>query len=296
MAIDENPKPEIHTVTSTSGSGQDTKFAAIFVILAVLAVGDVYTLSKLSSLRGNLEAEQAQLKTDLATQFTQQTSASLADMQHSNAQQMDAIRADVDSATKTMKSTNTQVRKAKSMLSDLQKEQQEQAETVNQQLAQKADSEQLVPITQEVSSTRSDLDGTKKSVDTLRSDLGMARSELGTLIARNHDDIETLRRLGERDYFEFTLTRNRPAHVASLELNLKKTNTKNHRFNLVVTADEVAVEKKDRTANEPIFLYVKGSKKPSEIVVNSVKSGQVTGYVSTPKGGTEVAQAPAAGK
>ena len=31
----------------------------------------------------------------------------------------------------------------------------------------------------------------------------MARSEMGTLIARNHDEIDQLRRLGERDYVEF---------------------------------------------------------------------------------------------
>jgi flagellar biosynthesis chaperone FliJ len=296
MAIDENPKQEIHTTASASDSGQDTKFVAIFVILAVLAVGDVYTLSRISSTRTSLEAQQAQLRTDLSTQFVQQTSASLSDMQRSNAQQIDAIRAEIGAATKTVKSTNAQVRKAKTMLTDLQNEQKEQVETVQQQLAQKADAQQLIPISEQVSSTRSDLDGTKKSVDTLRSDLGMARSELGTLIARNHDDIDTLRKLGERNYYEFTLTRKKPEHVANLELSLKKTNVKNHRYNLVVTADEVSVEKKDRTINEPIFLYVKGSKKPSEIVINSVQSGQVKGYVSTPKGTTEVAEAPTTGK
>lgn len=296
MVIDENPKQEIRTVAPASDPGHDTRFVAIFVILAVLAVGDVYMLSTISSTRASLEAQQAQLRTDLATQFTQQTSASLTSLQRSNEQQMDAMRAEIGAATKTVKSTNTQVRKAKTMLTDLQKQQEQQVEAVNQELAQKADAEQLVPISEQVTSTRSDLDGTKKSVDTLRSDLGMARSELGTLIARNHDDIDTLRKLGERNYYEFTLTRKQPEHVANLELNLKKTNVKNHRFNLVVTADEVAVEKKDRTIDEPIFLYVKGSKKPYEIVINSVQSGQVKGYVSTPKGATEVAEAPTTGK
>ena len=33
----------------------------------------------------------------------------------------------------------------------------------------------------------------------------MARSELGTLLARNHDEIDVLRWMGERDYVEFTV-------------------------------------------------------------------------------------------
>ena len=54
--------------------------------------------------------------------------------------------------------------------------------------------------------------------------------------------------------------------------------------------DDLNIEKKDRTINEPIFFYVNGSKKPYELVVNSVQSNQVKGYVSTPKGVTQLAQ------
>src|SRR6266478_3848281 len=50
--------------------------------------------------------------------------------------------------------------------------------------------------------------------DATSEDLKMARSEMGTLIARNHDEIDQLRRLGERDYIEFTIVgRNKPQKV-----------------------------------------------------------------------------------
>src|SRR6267154_149615 len=50
--------------------------------------------------------------------------------------------------------------------------------------------------------------------DATREDLKMARSEMGTLIARNHDEIDQLRRLGERDYVEFTVAgRGKPEKV-----------------------------------------------------------------------------------
>jgi hypothetical protein len=295
MAIDDSPNQEFSSISPPSG-GHDTKFVIVFVILAALAVGEIFTLSKVSSMRTSLEGQQTKTRADLSSQFTEQISSSMNDLEHNNTKQFDAMRSEIEDASKRVKVTNSQVHKAKTMLTELQKEQKEQAETVQQQISQKADAQQLIPLTQEVSSTRTDLDGTKKSVDSLRSDLGMARSELGTLIARNHDEIGVLRKLGERDYIEFTLTRNKPQRVANMDLNLKKTNIHQHRFNLVVTADDLTTMKKNRIINEPIFLYVKGTKKPYEIVVNSVQSNEVKGYISIPKSVTEVAETSKSGK
>ena len=156
-------------------------------------------------------------------------------------------------------------------------------------MTQKADQQQVGALTQDVTSTKTDLNTTKKNVSTLASDLGMARSEMGTLIARNHDDIEYLRKMGDRDYFEFTLTKDQPAKVAGVGLTLKKTNVKRYRFNLATLVDDMQVERKDCPVNAPVFFYVNGSKKPYELVVNRVESNQVKGYLSTPKGVTEVA-------
>jgi len=72
-------------------------------------------------------------------------------------------------------------------------------------------------------------------------------------------------------------------------LTLTKTNVKRHQFNLAMMVDDVRVEKKDRTINEPIFFYVSGSKRPYELVVNDVSPNSVKGYVSAPKGAKEVA-------
>ena len=155
-------------------------------------------------------------------------------------------------------------------MTQLQKDEQARSAQLQAQLAQKADQQQVGALNQDVSTQRTDLDNTKKSLDSVRSDLGMARSEMGTLIARNHDDIETLRKLGERDYFEFTASKKAPARVAGVGLTVIKTNVKRHQFNLAMLVDDVRVEKKDRTINEPIFFYVNGSKRPYELVVNQV--------------------------
>jgi len=178
---------------------------------------------------------------------------------------------------------------ARSMVAQLQNEQRREAQELQQQIAQKADQQQVGALNQNVAEQRTDLDNAKKEIDTVRSDLGMARSEMGTLIARNHDDIEQLRKLGERDYFEFTASRKLPARLAGVGMTLTKTNVKRHQFNLNLEVDDVNVEKKDRTVNEPIFFYVSGSKKPYELVINEVESNKVKGYLSTPKGANEVA-------
>src|SRR5262249_35168399 len=71
---------------------------------------------------------------------------------------------------------------------------------VNQKLAGKANQEDVNKLGTDVNGVRTDLDATNST-------LAMAKSEMGTLIARNHDEIDQLRRMGQRDYFEFTVSR-----------------------------------------------------------------------------------------
>jgi hypothetical protein len=50
-----------------------------------------------------------------------------------------------------------------------------------------------------------------------------------------------------------------------------------------VLADDKRVEKRDKTINEPVQVYVAGNRQPYEIVINQVKKDAVVGYLSTPK-------------
>jgi hypothetical protein len=285
MAIDEVPGQEPLAKDSSQGG----KFIAVFVVLALLAVGQIFTLSRLSTVRESLETQQAAMQKNLSNQIDQQISTRMATLESSNAQQLEALQEQIEKASKSSGSARVELRRAKKMVAKLQTQQLEEADRLHAELAQKADQQQVGALSQDVTATRSDLDETKKTLESTRSDLGMARSEFGTLIARNHDEIETLRKLGDRDYFEFTLTRNVPARIANVGLTLKKTNVKHHRFNLILVADDMKIEKKNRTVNEPMFFYTQGSKRPYELVVNKVQSHQVTGYVSAPKGMVQVA-------
>jgi hypothetical protein len=151
------------------------------------------------------------------------------------------------------------------------------ATSVKAELATKANSEDVNRLNGDVTGVKSDLDATKNSIQ-------MARSEMGTLIARNHDEIDQLRRMGQRDYFEFTVQRkNGPTKVGTIQIQLKDTNTKKNRYTINVLADDNSFEKKDRSVNEPIFFYTGGTRAALELVVNKVTKTTASGYLSVPK-------------
>jgi small-conductance mechanosensitive channel len=151
------------------------------------------------------------------------------------------------------------------------------ATSVKAELATKASTEDINKINGDMTGVKGDLDATKNSIQ-------MARSEMGTLIARNHDEIDQLRRMGQRDYFEFTVQRKTGAtKVGSIQIELKDTNTKKNRYTINVLADDNSFEKKDRSVNEPIFFYTGGNRSALELVVNKVTKTTATGYLSIPK-------------
>jgi hypothetical protein len=272
-------------------ASHDTSFKllAVYAIMALLAVGEIYLSVKLSALRGELEAQQTRTRAELMSALKEQLGSNMERLQEANNQRLEALKGEIEDAIKRAGTAGGELRKARDQVSRLEKQQHDQAEQLKQQIAQKADQQQLGSLHQDLSSQRTDLDNTKKALDSVRSDLGMTRSELGTLIARNHDEVEQLRRMGDRDYFEFRLERKQPLRVANIGLTLTKTNVKHHRFNLIMVVDDTEVERKNRTINEPIFFYSRGSKKPFELVVNSVESNQIKGYISAPKGAVQVA-------
>ena len=150
-------------------------------------------------------------------------------------------------------------------------------ESVNTQLAAKANADDVNRLNTDVTGVKTDLDATKNN-------LQMARSEMGTLIARNHDEIDELRRMGTRDYFEFTVNRKAgPQKVGGVQVELKSTNQKRNQFTINVLADDKTFEKKNRSVNEPIFFYTGGSHAALELVINKVTKSSATGYLSAPK-------------
>lgn len=159
--------------------------------------------------------------------------------------------------------------------------------SVKSELAAKASADEVNKLHGDVTGVKSDLDAAKTS---LESSITMARGELGTLIARNHEEIDQLRRMGQRDYFEFTLARKGGVQkVGNIQVELRDTNPKKNRFTIIVLVDDNRFEKKNRSVNEPIYFYTNGSRTALELVVNKVTKQQATGYLSVPKAASTTA-------
>src|SRR5271154_1501259 len=257
------------------------------IVLGLVAVGGLaFGYSASSKLDTTQQSVAAQLKTE--QQSVQQDVSSLKDRLTQDEKANTDLQGDLKVVTDKLKITQGQLRKAREEAAKLDKLNDDTTQkitaldtSVHTELATKAATDDVKTVDTKVVGVRTDLDST-------RDDLKMARSEMGTLIARNHDEIDQLRRLGERDYVEFTIAgKNKPQKVGNVTVELKGVNQKKNQVNLAMTVEDKRFEKKNRAMNEPIFFYISGTHIPEEIVINKVGKDQVSGYVSIPKANSQ---------
>jgi len=260
----------------------------IVVVLAVVslaALGVGWSASNHSrSLEQSFATQEQQTK-----QSEDVLSQRLAKAEDTNAQ----LAGELSVVTDKMKLTEGELSKARLQTKKIKEDDaKELAEMQNQttaQLATKASVDDVSKIGTDVNGVKTDLDSTKNS-------LQMAKGEFGTLIARNHDEVEELRRLGERDYYEFTIDKkNSREKVGALMVELHATNTKKSQYGVTIFVDDQRHEKKNLTANEPLYFFESGARAPLEFVVNQVGKDKITGYLSVPKANANHAQAAVSG-
>jgi hypothetical protein len=213
----------------------------------------------------------------------------LVQSEQSNAEVQNEMNAVADH----LKLTQGQLASARQQTKQLSTDYSQKLDTVQNQLATKANAD-------DVTALGGDVNGVKGDLATTNNNLQMARGELGTLIAKNHDEIDELRRLGERDYFEFTLAgKGNKSKAGSLMIELRGTNPKKNQFTVALYVDDMRLEKKNRSVDEPIYFYTQGTRSPLELVVNQIGKDKVVGYVSVPKiqpAGTNSASASGTGE
>ena len=152
---------------------------------------------------------------------------------------------------------------------------------------QRKGQEHLANLGGEVGKVKDDVAASKAAIEQTQAQLQRAIGDLGEqsgLIARNGEELASLKRAGLRDYFEFDLRKAKaPSPVGPVAVRLKDADAKRHKFNMVLVVDDVEIEKKDKTLLEPVQFYRKGSRQLNEIVVYAVQKDRITGYLSTPK-------------
>jgi hypothetical protein len=123
-----------------------------------------------------------------------------------------------------------------------------------------------------------------KNRSDLETNLSSTKDELNGSIARTHEELVALQKRGERNYFEFDLSKSKQfQRVGPLTLSLRKADTKHKSFELQMIVDDNRLTKKNVNLYEPIWIHTENEAQPVQIVVNRINKNLVHGYVSAPK-------------
>jgi hypothetical protein len=260
-----------------------------FVLLAAF---NIYLFTQLEHLRNDTKTEMTKLNADLSASVDQMRIESSASVRQAT-KRVQAMQEQLEeqrmAANKAVGQAKVDAQRKVALLQT-----QVQAEQARQQQA-------IDNVKQTADTATTKLDSVSSDVGVVKTDLGNTKSELEktvaslkrvagdvdnhtSLIATNGKELSALRQLGEKNYYEFTLTKTKkPQKVGDIMVELKKADTKHNRYTITVLADDKTTEKKDKTINEPVQFYTAKSRQPDEIVVNTVKKNTIVGYLATPK-------------
>ena len=265
-------------------------FMAAMGIALLAAVAGLVWCAVLGSKLSTQQAELADAR--------QQNAALAAELRETDAR----LRVTTDELGKSLGLTQKQLdERAQEILA------REQADNKRLQSAQQQTAQQVNAVSSDLTNVKTDVGGVKTDLGKTQTDVAGALSQLqsmkgdlsdtNSIIARNHDELVLLEHKGDRNFYEFTLTKGQKKPVGTVSLELKRTDAKRSKFTLDIYADDKTYEKKDRNVNEPLQFY--SGKDPAlfEIVVNTINNkNQITGYLSTPKSSPVPPTAPPSGQ
>jgi multidrug efflux pump subunit AcrA (membrane-fusion protein) len=265
--------------------------AALFGVLIIAVIALAYM--------GH--SAQSQLQADLAKAQDQNKVLS-AQLDQANARLAD-LKGNIEVTQQKVGMTQAELAKARSRAESIRKDQIASDDKLASQLTavQKESEEKIGAVATEVGGAKKDIEATRTDLETTKGKLERATGDMGVmsgLIAHNRDDLEELKRRGDRNYYEFKVTKSKtPQRVGPVQVTLNKTDQKRGKYTMTVFVDDRSIEKKDKTAGEPVQFYLRGNARmaPYEIVVFDVGKNDINGYLSTPKdAGAAPAATPAA--
>ena len=280
MSISPNvPSPHESYHYDGATTGTPRWIAVLFIVLFLALVGLAYAgYSIQSRLDANLSKAQDQNK--LLTAELDQANTRLAD-----------LKGHIDVTEQKMHMTQAELANARSRAESFRKDQVASDQKLAEQLnaAQRESTEKINAVATEVGGAKKDIEATRSDLEATKGRLERASGDMGVmsgLIAHNRDDLEELKRRGDRNYYEFKITKSKTAQkVGPVQVTLNKTDQKKSKYTITVFVDDRSIEKRDKTAGEPVQFYVRGASRmpPYEFVVFEVGKNQITGYLSTPK-------------
>ncbi len=276
-----------------------TLIGALGAGLVISLAGDGFLLVRSNHLNNDLLQMQESTQAQMAKLSDATTSLLEQRLQAIN----EEIKSANDAANSAVIKARSETRKQSTQLARRLDDQQKEvaAQLTQLQDATTSANAKLNDVSTDVNGVKTDVTGVKSDVTSVKADVASTQAELektgadlkrtmgdmgvmSGLIATNSKDLNALRELGERNYFEFDLSKHQiTKKVGDVTLTLKKSDPKRNRYTVDIVADDKRVEKRDKTVNEPVQLYVSDNRQPYEIVVNQIKKDEIVGYLSTPK-------------
>ena len=281
MSISPNVPTPQESYTYESNTGTPRWIAVLFgvLILAVIALG----------YEGH--SAQTQLQTDL-TKAQDQNKLLSAQLDQANTR-LAELKGNIEVTQQKIGITAAELAKARSRAEAIRNEQLASDQKLATQLSavQTESNEKIGAVSTDLGGAKKDIADTRTDLETTKGKLERANGDMGVmsgLIAHNRDDLEELKRRGDRNYYEFKVSKSKtPQHVGPVQVTLNKTDQKKGKYTMTVFVDDRSIEKRDKTAGEPVQFYLKGASRmtPYEIVVFDVGKNDINGYLSTPKEG-----------
>ena len=284
-----SPTPT-YTQPETQRSGLLTALVAAAII--VLVAANVYLYVQIDHMRTDM----AKVKESLQTEISNLRDASSVTT-NSQVRRMETLKEELAAAQAAQRNASSQAKAeaiahTEQVRKQLEAEQAKQAQQVSAEISDvkqsaSATNAKIADVSTDVGGVKTQVSATQAELQKTISDLKSTRGDLGVqsgLIATNATELAALRRLGERNYFEFKLPKSKaPQRVGDITLKLKSVDPKKNKYTVEVSADDKVTEKKDKSINEPVQFYTSKAKQPYEIVVNQVQKDMIVGYLTTPK-------------
>ena len=270
----------------------NVKTALVGGALAALLVSNVYLFIQLHDMKADAVKSHDALEAEVESLKENSTEVVATSRKH-----LDALKSDLDDARRQANIAASQAKREALTYTEQQSKKLEQQQVA---VAQKISGEitetkaavsdansKISSVTTDVSDVKTQVASAKSDIDKTITDLRKVTGDLGVTsgyVATNSKELAYLKRLGERNYVEFKLSKaKQPQRIGEVSMILKKADPKRNRFTFELTADDKTTEKKDRTINEPIQFIMARAKQPYEIIVNEVRKDMIVGYLAEPK-------------
>jgi hypothetical protein len=150
----------------------------------------------------------------------------------------------------------------------------------------------LANARQDLDRTRGDLDKARdelngridSSRDELNGTIGRTRDDLNSSIAHTHEELVALQKRGERNYFEFSLSKSKEFQkVGPVSLELRKVDYKHKSYDVSLLVEDFTLQKNKVNLYEPVWINLTDTPEPVQLIVNKIDKDRIAGYLAAPK-------------